>query len=151
MRLLTITTGMVLLAATLAAAQALPVFNTGRLYTTEADFSRAIQPYQQAITANARNARAHYWLGFAHLYAYRQYLLGGAPYASAFRAKAIASLTEAIKLEPTMTDAYMAVHDAYSLGGEDEKANAVLKQMLDNTRPKWLAPVPAPQPGGSGR
>ncbi len=44
-------------------AQALPVFDATRLFRTEAEFERAIQPYQQAIAADPRNARAHYWLG----------------------------------------------------------------------------------------
>ena len=43
----------------MAAAQAVPVFDATRLYRTEAEFTRAIQPYQQAIQADARNARAH--------------------------------------------------------------------------------------------
>lgn len=152
MRLIASVTGIVLLSAALVAAQAaLPAFNTARLYTTDAEFNRAIQPYQQAITANARNARAHYWLGFAYLYAYTLWKQGGAPYASGFLPKAIESLNKAIEADPKVIDPYLSLHDAYALAGDEEKANKVTVQMLENTRPKWLAPIPAPQPGGPGR
>jgi tetratricopeptide (TPR) repeat protein len=151
MRLIASATVIVLLSAALAAAQALPVFNTARLYTTDAEFNRAIQPYQQAITANARNARAHYWLGFAYLYAHTLWKQGGARYASGFLPKAIESLTKAIEADPKMIEPYLSLHDAYALAGDEEKANKVTMQMFENTRPKWLAPFPAPQPGGPGR
>jgi tetratricopeptide (TPR) repeat protein len=126
------------------AQQALPVFSTSRLYPTEADFNRAVQPYQRAIAARAQDARAHYWLGYAHVYAYRTYLLGAAPYASGYGARAIQSLTEAIRLDQTMLDAYLALHDAYQLTGQTEKANEITVLMFQRTRPKWLPAVPAP-------
>lgn len=151
MRLIASATVIVLLSAALAAAQALPVFNTARLYTTDAEFNRAIQPYQQAITANARNARAHYWLGFAYLHVFVLWKQGGAPYASAFLPKAIDSLSKAIAADPKMIEPYLSLHDAYALAGDEEKANKVTMQMFENTRPKWLTPFPAPQPGGPGR
>jgi len=153
MRVVARVTAIVLLAAAVAAAQAavLPVFSTARLYTTDADFNRAIQPYQQAITANARNARAHYWLGFAYLHVYVLQIGGGAPYAARFLPKAIESLNKAIEADPKILEAYVSLHDAYALAGETEKADKVTLQMFENTRPKWLAPIPAPQPGGPGR
>lgn len=148
MRLLTGVTVIVLLSAAVAAAQALPVFNTARLYPTEAEFNRAIQPYQQAVTANARNARAQYWLGFAYLHAYLLWRQGGAPYASGFLPRAIEALSKSIEADPKMIEPYLWLHDAYTLAGDDEKAGKVTAQMLENTRPKWLAPIPAPRPGG---
>jgi tetratricopeptide (TPR) repeat protein len=152
MRVIASVTAIVLLCAVLAAAQAaLPIFNTSRLYTTDAEFNRAIQPYQQAVTANAKNARAQYWLGFAHLHVYVLWYHGGAPYASAFLPKAIDALSKSIEADPKMVDAYVALHDAYVLAGDLEKADKVTTQMFENTRPKWLAPIPAPQPGGPGR
>ena len=152
MRVIAIVISIVLLSAALAAAQALlPAFSTARLYTTDAEFNRAIQPYQQAITVNARNARAQYWLGFAYLRAYVLWKQGGAPYASGFLPKAIESLNKAIEADPKMMDPYLSLHDAYVLAGDEQKANNVTMQMFENTRPKWLAPIPVPQPGGPGR
>jgi tetratricopeptide (TPR) repeat protein len=143
---------LLLIAATTAAAQApgttqappLPVFDTAHLYLTEAEFNRAIQPYQRAIQADARNARAHYWLGCAYVYGYRQYTVGAAPYAAAYLDKAIPSLEEAIKLSPTMLEAYVQLHDAYQLKGDLAKAAEVAALMLQRTRPDWLPAVPAP-------
>src|SRR3990172_2033513 len=151
MRLIASATVIVLLSAALAAAQALPVFNTARLYTTDAEFNRAIQPDQQAITANARNARAHYWLGFAYLHAHILWIHGGAPYASGFLPKAIESLSKAIEADPKMIEPYLSLHDAYVRAGDEGKAAKVTLQMFENTRPRWLAPIPAPQPSGPGR
>lgn len=144
MRTAVFTIAMVTLLAATTAAQAVPPFSVTRLYLTEADFSRAIQPYQQAITANARNAAAQYWLGYAHVYAYRQWLVGAAPYASGYLARAVPPLQEAIKLEPGMTAAYLALHDAYHLSGDHAKANEIYAEMRAKTRPGWLAKVPAP-------
>jgi tetratricopeptide (TPR) repeat protein len=133
---------LVVLMATVAAAQALPPFSTARLYVREADFAAAIRPYQQAIAANARNAQAQYWLGYAYVYAYRQWLAGAAPYASGYLARAVPPLQEAIKLEPGMIAAYLALHDAYHLGGQHDQAADLFAQMYAKTRPGWLAPVP---------
>src|SRR3972149_12059639 len=82
LRLVALLLGLVVFPPPAAGAQALPVFDQGRTYPREADFQRAIQPYQAAIAADARNARAHYWLGVAYLYAYRQYRGGPAPHAA---------------------------------------------------------------------
>jgi len=130
-----------ILAAT-AAAQALPSFNTSRLYRTEAEFAGAIQPYQRAVQADARNARAHYWLGLAYLEAHRQWKAGIAPYAGAYLPRAIASLSEAIKLDPSMLVAYTVLIDAHSLAGDEGKANEVADQLRARTRPQWLTPLP---------
>jgi len=142
MRMAVLTVGIVLLVATVAAAQALPPFSVTRLYLTEAEFARAIQPYQQAIAANARNAQAQYWLGYAYVYAYRQWLARAAPYASGHLARAVPPLQEAIKLNPEMIQAYLALHDAYHLSGELDKATEVFEQMRLKTRPGWLPRVP---------
>ncbi|MDR7520959.1 MAG: tetratricopeptide repeat protein [Armatimonadota bacterium] len=138
--------GFVLLLTATAGAQGLPAFDTGRLYLREADFNAAIRPYQQAIASDARNARAHYWLGFAYLFAYRQYLVQAAPYAATYLGRAVSPLEEAIKLAPGHPDAYLALHDVYHLMGEMAKADEVIRRMLRSTRPAWLAPVPAPSP-----
>lgn len=121
-----------------SAQAALPPFQTGALNLTEAMFARAIQPYQQAIQANAQNARAHYWLGFAYSHAHRHYWLGLAPYASEFGKRAVASLQEAIKLAPNMTEAYVALIESYHQLGEYEKANEVARQALEKGRPAGL-------------
>jgi tetratricopeptide (TPR) repeat protein len=136
---------LVLGAAAQAQPQRLQPFSTARLYLTEADFNRAIQPYQQAIQADARNATAQYWLGFAYLYAYRQYTVGAAPYAGGYLDKAIPPLEEAIKLSPTTVDAYAALHDVYQLKGDLAKADEITALMLQRTRPGWLPAVPAPE------
>ena len=142
MRLVTLSAVLVALLATAALAQAVVApFNMTRLYRTEADFTRAIQPYQQAVQANARNARAQYWLGYAYVFTYRQHLAGAAPYASAYLTRSIQPLQEAIKLEPTMIQAYLALHDAYALMGEYGKADALVEEMRQRTRPGWLPPI----------
>ena len=133
---------LVLVLAGTAAAQALPPFNTARLYLTEAEFTRAIQPYQQAIAANRQHARAHYWLGYAYVYAFRQWQLGAASYAAGYGARAVASLQEAIRLDETFTPAYLALHDAYRLMGQFDKADEVLAQMLTKARPAWAPRMP---------
>lgn len=125
-----------------ARAQALPPFDATRLYKTEAEFARAIEPYRQAIAADPRRARAHYWLGFAHLVAYRQWRMGAAPYAEEYLARATGALEEAIKIDPAMVEAYLALHDAYVLMGEDAKASETMAQMLQRTRPGWLPVMP---------
>ena len=139
MRTLTVALAMTLLLATVVSAQAVvPFFSTSRLYLTEAEFARAIQPYQRAIAANARNARAQYWLGYAYVYAYRQWTAGAAPYASGYLTRAVPPLQEAIKLDPMMMEAYLALHDAYQLMGEVAKADEITLLMLQRTRPTWL-------------
>lgn len=136
----------VLLVAGPVGAQAVAPFNTMRLYPTEEAFGRAIQPYQHAISVDARNARAQYWLGFAYLYAYRQWLAGAAPYAAGYLPRAVQPLEEAIKLAPARPDAYLALQDVYHLMGDLDKANAVVREMLEKTRPGWLPAIPAPAP-----
>ncbi|MBI3998687.1 MAG: tetratricopeptide repeat protein [Armatimonadetes bacterium] len=135
---------LVVLMAAVAVAQVLPSFDTTRLYRTEAEFARAIQPYQRAIAANPRNARAHYWLGFAYVFGYRQWRIGVAPYASGYLERALPPLQEAIKLDPGLLAAYLVLHDAYALMGDDAKAEEVAQQMLQRSRPGWLAPVTLP-------
>lgn len=135
---------LVLLLATAAAAQAVPPFNVSRLYPTEADFTRAVQPYQAAISANPQNARAHYWLGFAYVHAYRRWQMGAAPYASGYLRRAVAPLQEAVRLSPGSADAYLALHDVYTLMGDYERAEEVIRQMLGRVRPGWLPAIPTP-------
>lgn len=127
-----------------AQAQALPTFDASRLFADEAAFTRAIQPYQQAIAANPRNARAHYWLGFAYLYGYRLSVVGTAPFASGYLAKAVPPLQEAIKLDPGLLAAYMALADAYWMMGELDKAEEVTQGLLKQTRPGWFGAAPKP-------
>lgn len=131
--------GIALLLAAQASAQAvIPPFDTGLLYWTEADFMRAIQPYQQAIAVNPRNVRAQYWLGFAYYWGYVQYAAGAAPYASGYLTKAEGPLLEAIRLDPTNLDAYTILVDVYHLMGNMAKANETTMLMLERTRPGWL-------------
>ncbi|MDI6771277.1 MAG: tetratricopeptide repeat protein [bacterium] len=127
-----------------AQAQSLPALDTSRLYADEAAFARAIQPYQQAITANPRNARAHYWLGYAYLYGYRLHQTGTAPFASGYLAKAVPPLQEAIKLDPGLLAAYLALADAYWMMGELGKAEEVTQRLLKQTRPGWFGAAPKP-------
>jgi tetratricopeptide (TPR) repeat protein len=128
------------LAVSAASAQvpAVPAYQTGRLHLTEESFNRAIQPYQQAIQANAQNARAHFWLGFAYSHAHHHYLMGAAPYAAGYGRRAVTSLLEAIKIAPNMTEAYAVLIDTYHRLGEHEKANDAARQALEKGRPGWL-------------
>ena len=135
LRLVALLLGLVVLFPPAAGAQALPVFDQGRTYPREADFQRAIQPYQAAIAADARNARAHYWLGFAYLYAYRQYRGGLAPYAAGHLPRALAALRQAVQLDGKFIPAISALHDALFLAGQGEEAAALLRKLLDLTRP----------------
>ncbi len=125
-------------------AHALPTFDTTRLFKTEAEFTRAIQPYQQAVSANPRNAAAHGWIGFAYLHAYRQHRQGWAPFAAGYLDRAIPPLQEAIKLDATLVQAYVSLHEAYWLKGDYEKAEKVLLEMFQKSRPGWLPPVKFP-------
>jgi tetratricopeptide (TPR) repeat protein len=131
---------LVVLTVTVAASAqvALPPYQTGRVHLTEATFARAIQPYQQAIQANAQNARAHFWLGFAYSHAHHHYLLGAAPYAAEYGKRAVTSLQEAVKLAPNMTEAYAVLVETYHRLGEHEKANEMARLALDKSRPGWL-------------
>jgi tetratricopeptide (TPR) repeat protein len=121
-----------------SAQAALPPFQIGALNLTEAMFARAIQPYQQAIQANAQNARAHYWLGFAYSHAHRHHWLGLAPYAGEYGKRAASSLEQAIKLAPNMIEAYAVLIETYHQIGEYEKANEIARQALDKSRPAGL-------------
>lgn len=127
-----------LLPAAAAAQQPLPAFDQGRVYVREADFQRAIAPYQAAIAANPRNARAHYWLGFAYLYAFRQYRGGLAPYAAGYVPRAIASLRQATQIDPNFIPAYMMLHDALVLSGNLEEAAKVVDEIAKRTTPAGL-------------
>jgi len=128
---------------TVAAAQApLPVFDTGRTYSQEAQFQRAIQPYQAAISADARNARAHYWLGFAYLYAYRLYRGGLAPFAGGYLPRALTSLRQAVQLDGGFVPAILALHDALVLSGLHEEADALVKRLLQQSRPPGQYTLP---------
>lgn len=144
MRLIAAVLGVVVLltASAPAWAQALPAFNTSRLFADEAAFARAIQPYQQAIAANPRNARAHYWLGYAYLYGYRLWLLGTAPFASGYLAKAVPPLQEAIKLDAGLLAAYMALQEAYWLMGDLDKSEEVGQRLFKQIRPGWFTAAP---------
>ncbi len=140
MRVLILSGVLVGVFAVMATAQVVPVFDATRLYPTEAEFNRAIQPYQEAIRADARNARAHYWLGVAYFQAYVQSRAFIAPYAAGYLPRAIASLTEAIRLDPGNLGAYGVLIDAHSSAGEHDKAEAVKDQLRARTRPGWLTP-----------
>jgi tetratricopeptide (TPR) repeat protein len=136
--------GLALAAAGPALAQAIPPFSTERLYLTEQVFTQAIRPYQQAVQANPNNAPAQYWLGFAYLYAYRQYVGGLAPYAAEYLGRAERPLQEAIRINPGLVDAYLALQDVYHLRGDDDRANEMMAKVLELTRPKHL-PSPKQQ------
>jgi tetratricopeptide (TPR) repeat protein len=144
MRTLLIAPILILVLTVPAWAQVVPAFSTSRVYLTEADFNRAIQPYQQAISADARNARAQYWLGHAYLFGYRQWLGGAAPYAEGYLAKAVGPLQEAIKLEPTRPDAYIDLSHVYQYMGDYQKADEAIDLMRQRTRPGWLPRIGIP-------
>jgi len=116
----------------------LPAFDQGRVYSREADFQRAIAPYLAAIAANPRNARAHYWLGVAYLYAYRQHRGGMAPYAAGFLPRATTSLRQAVQLDPNFIPAYLVLHDALVLAGNQEEAAKVVAEIAKRTTPAGL-------------
>jgi tetratricopeptide (TPR) repeat protein len=141
--------GLVLLAAVAADAQApaLPPFDTSRVYVGEADFARAIQPYQQAIAADARNARAQYWLGYAYLHAHRQWRVGLAPYAAEYLGRAEKALQEAIRLDPGLVSAHLALVEVYLLMGDVVRANEASALLLQRTRPGWHSRFQVPPIG----
>lgn len=116
----------------------LPTFNQGKVYNREADFQRAIAPYLAAIAANPRHARAHYWLGAAYLYAYRQYRGGLAPYAAAFLPRATASLRQAVQLDANFIPGYLALHDALVLADNLEEAANVVAEIAKRATPTGL-------------
>ncbi len=117
------------------AQAALPVFDISHVFRQEADFQRAIQPYQAAIAADARNARAHYWLGYAYLNTYRQYKGGLAPYAASYLPRALASLRQAVQLDASFVPAIISLHDALVLSGLWEEAEALVKRFALQIRP----------------
>ncbi len=136
MRRLLAACGLFLLLPAAAAAQpALPPFDQSRIYAREADFQRAIQPYQAAVGADARNARAHFWLGVAYLYAYRQFRAGLAPYASGYLPRALSSLRQAVQLDEKLLPAVLALHDALVLAGQYREADALVRGLLPLHRP----------------
>jgi len=118
-----------------AAQPALPVFDQSRIYAREADFQRAIQPYQAAVAADGRNARAHFWLGVAYFYAYRQFRAGLAPYASGYLPRALDSLRHAVQLDEKHLPAVLALHDALVLAGQYAEAGALFRRLLPQQRP----------------
>jgi tetratricopeptide (TPR) repeat protein len=118
-----------------AASQPLPSFNTGEVYSTEAEFNAATRVYQDAIAANRNSAEAHYWLGLAHVYAYRQFKSGLAPYARRYLRRAIPLLRQAVRLDPTNIGAYVALHDALFLNGQRNEALRVLNAMRARLKP----------------
>ncbi len=145
LRPLALLLGLVVLLPAVAGAQAaLPTFDQSRVYAREADFQRAIQPYQAAIAADARNARAHHWLGFAYLYAYRQYRGGVAPYAAGYLPRALASLRQSAQLDGTSVPTLLALMDALFLSGLDDEAAAVTQKINEITRPRGLPYVVPP-------
>lgn len=118
-----------------AASQTLPSFNIGEVYSTEAEFNAAVRVYQDAIAGNRAVAEAHYWLGFAHVYAYRQYKSGIAPYARRYLRRAIPLLRQAVRLDPTNVGAYVALHDALFLNGQRNEALRVMNQLRARLKP----------------
>ena len=122
-------------AASAQAVQALPPFDTARVYASEAAFQQAVQPYQAAVTANPANARAHYWLGVAYFHAYRLWRSGLAPYAAGYLPRAIASLQEAVRRDPAWLPAYLVLHDALFVAELHDEAARVLQAYLERSRP----------------
>lgn len=122
-------------AAPAAAQPALQPFDHSRVYAREADFQRAIQPYQAAVAADGRNARAHFWLGYAYLHAYRQFRAGLAPYAAGYLPRALGSLRQAVQLDEKLLPAVLALHDALVLAGQHGEAEALVRRLLPLQRP----------------
>lgn len=118
--------------------QPVPAFDQGRVYTREADFQRAIAPYLAAIAANPRHARAHYWLGVAYLYAFRQFRTGLAPFAAGFVPRAVASLRQAVAVDANFIPGYLVLHDALVLAGNLEEAAKVVAEIAKRTTPAGL-------------
>ena len=116
-----------------AAAQALPAFDQTRFYDQPA-FDLAIAPYTQAITRNANDARAHYWLGMAYLHMARLHRFGLAPFAAGFAPRAVASLEQSLRLQAA-PEVMLALLDAYAMVGAFEKHNALLERVSSLARP----------------
>jgi len=120
-----------------AAAQApLPPFDDMRFYD-QARFEAAIAPYTQAISRNANDGRAHYWLGVAYLYGARLHKFGLAPWAAGFAPRAVASLERALQLQPA-TEVMLALADAYALVGAQDKLDVLLARLAALARPQPL-------------
>lgn len=130
-----ILTAVVLTGIAQPAAGALPPFNIGEVYSTEAEFNAAVRIYQDAIAANRDSADAHHWLGYAHLFAYLQYKAGLAPYARRYLRRAIPLLRQAVRLDPTNIGAYVALHDALFLNGNRNEAQRVMNQLRARLKP----------------
>lgn len=115
------------------AAQALPTFDITRFYD-QAAFNAAIAPYTQAISRNANDARAHYWLGIAYIHMARFHRFRLAPYARGFESRAVAALETSVRLQPA-TEAMLALLDAYAMVGAMEKHNALLRRIASLAQP----------------
>lgn len=112
---------------------ALPSFDITRYYD-QARFTAAIAPYTQAIARNPNNGRAHYWLGVAYLHMARFHRLRLAPFAAGFDERAVASLEQALRLQPA-PEVMLALLDAYALVGAHAKHNALLERVSALARP----------------
>ncbi len=134
-----IVTGLVVGVLATVSQAALPPFDTTRFYS-EAGFTQAIKPYNDAIAKDANDADAHYWLGVAYLHGMRLWRFGFAPYAGGYGAKAVASLERAIKLRPASLNARLALLEVYSMTGNREAYLAAFDQIVSTGRPAPLAP-----------
>ncbi|HEU5299789.1 MAG TPA: hypothetical protein VFW08_09870 [bacterium] len=110
-----------------AGAQALPSFNQTRFYD-QAAFERAIAPYTAAIARNANDARAHFFLGIAYLHMARFHRFGLAPYARGFDRRAVASLEQALRLQPA-AEVMLVLLDAYVMVGDLDRHNALAERL----------------------
>ena len=99
--------------AAAAAAAAVPPYDETKVYPTEGAFNSSIKVYQDALTANPKDADAAYWLGAAYWTAsvlYRHEEIG---YGEDYLDRAIDSLERAVKLDDTYLAAWQLLAIAY--------------------------------------
>ncbi|OLD40214.1 MAG: hypothetical protein AUI83_22430 [Armatimonadetes bacterium 13_1_40CM_3_65_7] len=142
MRILGVVALLGLLTATAAGAAA-PAYNAATRYVTEADFMRAIQPYQDALRGNPRNADAAYALGYAYWEGSIQYRLGWVPYGADYLDKSIAALEKAVSIDDKYLAAWLLLISAYHTRAQSPKENSAQVPKMQGAEPGEI-PSPAP-------
>ena len=139
MRILGVVALLGLLAATAAAAAA-PAYNAVTRYATEAEFMRAIQPYQDGLRANPRNADAAYSLGYAYWEASIQYRLGWVPYGADYLDRSIAALERAVSIDDKYLAAWLLLVSAYHTRATGSQQNSAQMPKMQGAEPGEIPP-----------
>ncbi|MBI4277916.1 MAG: hypothetical protein HY660_05620 [Armatimonadetes bacterium] len=124
-----------------AGATHLPPFDITRIYPTEAAFQQAIRPYLDALAADARHPRAHYWLAIAYLHMHRLHRFRLIDYGSRGLPLAVEAAQKAVEIDPGFVGTWAALIDMYSLTDEEQKAFGASQKLVEVGR---RIPVPLP-------